>query len=49
MVCLTLDGADLGMAFAQILMRGVAHVDPEDVGASFEQPLDHFWPRRSGA
>ena len=34
------DGADRGHEFAQLVMRGVAHVDAEDVGTGLEQRRD---------
>ena len=35
-----LDGADRGDQLAHPLVRGVAHVDAEDIGARLEQPGD---------
>src|SRR4051812_46427340 len=36
-----LDIADRGHHLAHLVVRGVAHIDAEDVGAGFEQAADH--------
>ncbi len=43
------DGADRGHQLAHALVRSVAHVDAEHVGAGFEQARDHAALGRRGA
>ena len=44
MIGLALDAADCRVPLAQILARGMAHIDSENVCAGSEKPLDHLRP-----
>ena len=44
-----LDIADGRDQFAHLVMRGVAHIDAEHIGAGLEQPADHRKVGRCGA